>query len=470
VPEKILTEIGRLPFVENTAPVTMTARKANRRPFKPEIRFNIDILRDQQLEAMGSSFFEQAGVDGSGIRIAVFDGGFPGVDKSPVFSHLRNNNQIIATWDFVKDREFVYSYKSHGTSVLTSIAGKLDDKKFGMAVNAEFLLARTEIAREVFSEEENWVAAMEWADKNGADIINSSLGYTYHRYYQKQMDGRSTLVSRAASMAASKGMLVINAAGNDGSDFWKVIGAPADADSILSVGGVNPIKGYKINFSSIGPTYDGRLKPNVCAFGEVATSDAGKIIKASGTSFAAPLTSGFAACVMQMYPEWNNMKVYEEIQKSGHLYPYFDYAHGFGVPQASFFTGMKKEKEPTFFFSEETDSIKIIFISEKPEDSKDDTVVSEEYNKDTSPANTPNPPEPQKLKERYDIDDMYLYFHVGGTAEKDILTRYAVVKIRPENKSFSLLKNEMEDSVLRVFYKGYSKEFVLTGTNGSQIR
>ena len=115
---------------------------------------------------------------------------------------------------------------------------------------------------------------MEWAYQNGADIINSSLGYTHHRYFQREMDGRSTLVSRAATIAAAKGMLVVNAAGNDGSGFWQVIGAPADADSILSVGAVSPFQGYKINFSSIGPTYDGRLKPNVCAFGEVATSDA----------------------------------------------------------------------------------------------------------------------------------------------------------------------------------------------------
>ena len=118
-------------------------------------------------------------------------------------------------------------------------------------------------ALQVLSEEENWLAAMEWADKHGADIINSSLGYTYHRYYQRQMDGHSTIVSRAASLAAKKGILVVNAAGNDGDNFWQVIGAPADADSILTVGGVNPLQGFKIRFSSIGPTYDGRLKPNI---------------------------------------------------------------------------------------------------------------------------------------------------------------------------------------------------------------
>lgn len=159
--------------------------------------------------------------------------------------------RIIATWDFVKNKEFVYDYSSHGTSVLTCIAGKIDDKKFGLAPGAEFLLARTEITREVFSEEENWLAAVEWADKNGADIIQRISCRIYlQKIFPKEMDGQTTLVTQYANLAASKGMLVINAAGNDGDKKWEVIGAPADADSVLSIGGIDPDKGYHIDFSS----------------------------------------------------------------------------------------------------------------------------------------------------------------------------------------------------------------------------
>lgn len=457
--ERAINKIRDLSFVREIQNVLMTSSKTSiRKPFKPDIGFNLENLRIKQLEAMGMPFFENAGIDGKGIRIAVFDGGFPGVDKSPLFSHLRANNQIIATWDFVKNREFVYAYSSHGTSVLSCIAGQLEDKKFGMAINAEFLLARTEIAREVFSEEENWLAAMEWADKNGADIINSSLGYTYHRYNQIEMDGRSTLVSRAASLAASKGMLVVNAAGNDGNNFWKVIGAPADADSILSVGGVNPHTGYKIYFSSIGPTYDGRLKPDVCAFGEVTTSDSRKVKKAYGTSFASPLTAGFAACVMQMNPDWNNMRVIEEIQKSGHLYPYYDYAHGYGIPQAAYFTGMKKEREASFYVSEDNDSIRIVFIHNNFNDDENNEYRQVKIEKENRHDNEINNFDNKNIEERYNIDDSFLYFHIKEN-NKTLLKRYALVHIFPDSNSFSISKTEVENSVLRIFYKGYSMEY-----------
>ncbi len=344
-----LRKISNLPYVLDVREVLMVSRETEE-DFDPEIDYEVDQLRSLQINAFGIKHFEEMGIDGTGVRIAVFDGGFPGVDTSPMFQHLRDSGRIIATWDFVKDKEFVYDYSSHGTSVMTCIAGVMEDKKFGLAPGAEFLLARTEVTREVFSEEENWLAAVEWADKNGADIISSSLGYTFKRYFPRQMDGQTTLVTRSANLAASKGMLVINAAGNDGDKKWQVIGAPADADSVLTIGGVSPDNGYHIDFSSYGPTFDGRLKPNLVAFGKVATSNQKKVKQAYGTSFATPLVSGFAACVMQIRPEMNNMEVFRELEKSGHLYPYFDYAHGYGVPQAAYFTQESLEVSPTFEF------------------------------------------------------------------------------------------------------------------------
>lgn len=455
--KKKLDQIARLAYVEKIIPIEMYSTSAGI-PFKSIISRCDEDLRKRQFESMGGVFFENLAIDGKGVRIAVFDNGFSDVDKSPVFEHLRNENRIIATWDFVKNREFVYSYRFHGTSVLTCIAGKLDDKKFGLATGAEFLLARTEISREVFSEEENWLAAMEWADKNGADIINSSLGYTHHRYRQKQMDGKSTLVSRAASMAAAKGILVVNAAGNDGSDFWRVIAAPADADSILSVGGINPETGHISSFSSLGPTFDGRMKPNVCAFGTVVTSNALEIKSSSGTSFAAPLVAGFAACVMQMNPEWSNIKTLEEIQKSGHLYPYFDYAHGFGIPQAAYFTGEKNQVKPTFSFLAGNDSVRIVFTAKSEEGVMDEIEMHKEDEVEISEGI--NAKMNIQLKtDRYTMDDDFLYFNISGENEKDILKRYAVVKIRKNTNYFSIPLNEIGNASLRVFYKGYFSNF-----------
>ena len=361
--KKSILKISELSFVVDVEEIQMVSREAGS-DFDSNIDYEDDQLREAQINEFGAKYFEEiGGIDGTGVRIAIFDGGFPGVDTSPMFQHLRENGQIIATWDFVKNREFVYDYSSHGTSVLTCIAGKIDDKKFGLAQGAEFLLARTEITREVFSEEENWLAAVEWADKNGADIISSSLGYTNKRYFSKEMDGKSTLVTRSANLAAAKGMLVINAAGNDGDKDWEVIGAPADADSVLSIGGVNPDNGYHIDFSSYGPTFDGRMKPNLIAFGKVATSNENKVKQSFGTSFSTPLISGFAACVMQIHPEWDNMTLFHELEKSGHLYPYFDYAHGFGVPQAAYFTVGKPEVSPTFEFEDSEEELKIKIIN-----------------------------------------------------------------------------------------------------------
>lgn len=315
-----------------------------------------------QLVRMQGNLFVDKGIDGSGVRIAVFDGGFHAVNTHAAFKHLRDNNQIVATWDFTKNQETVFDNHTHGTMVLSCIAGRLGNRQLGLATGATFLLAKTEVEPEPFKEEVWWAQAAEWADKNGADIINSSLGYTKDRHYTWEMDGRS-YVSKAANMAASKGILVCNSAGNSGSDDnWKIIGAPADADSILSVGGiVASLTSYQhISFSSYGPTADGRMKPNVCAFGYAEVADPHNDTAttfAYGTSFSSPLTAGFCACAWQTMR--GNMKNAQQmkrmVEESGDLYPYYDYAFGFGVPQASYFLDEAKrivEHVATFWFEE----------------------------------------------------------------------------------------------------------------------
>ncbi|MFT5725227.1 MAG: serine protease AprX, partial [Bacteroidia bacterium] len=207
-------------------------------PSKDEVNF-----LKAQIERMGASKFSSNKITGKGVRIAIFDVGFKSYRTNPAFNHIRDNNRIIKTYNFVQNKEDVENGGTHGTFVMSCVGGIIDGQPMGLATEAEFLLARTETWTEYFSEEENWLAAAEWADKNGADVINSSLGYTYHRYFREDMDGVTSLVSRAANMAASKGIVVVNSAGNDGSDKWKNVGAPADADSVLSIGGISPRTG-----------------------------------------------------------------------------------------------------------------------------------------------------------------------------------------------------------------------------------
>jgi hypothetical protein len=387
-------------------------------------------LLEVQINRMQGELFTSSGFTGKGIRIAVFDAGFPGVNKLEVFHHLIKNNQIKATWDFAKKRPDVYFGNQHGTMVLSCIAGIVNGKKMGMATDAEFLLARTEIERESFQEEEYWLQAVEWADKNGADIISSSLAYTYERYYTYEMNGRTSLVAKAANLAANKGMLVINAMGNDGDNDWKILSTPADADSVLSVGAISPSTDFHAGFSSFGPTADYKMKPNVVAPGKVIVAGKLKIEKAQGTSFSAPLVSGFAACAWQCMPYLTNMQLFEKIEQSSHLYPYFDYAHGYGVPQASFFTSHanKIQIDPTFEFVEQNDTI-FIEVNEK--------LIDKNYLKNTN----------------------YLYYHIEN--DKGNLAYYWLIDVFKKRAGFIYKKECPDGKILRAHFKGFTNEIKL---------
>ena len=333
-------------------------------PFLPGEGDPDEILTDQ-LKRFGGQHFIDHGIDGKGLRICVMDGGFPKVDTHPAFKHLRDNHQILKTYNFPNKREDVYGWSTHGTMVLSCIAGLNDQgQKLGLATGAEFLLARTEIDPEPFKEEIWWAQGAEWADKNGVDLINSSLGYGKDRHWTKDMDGTS-YVAKAANKAVEKGILICNSAGNEGDDQrWMTIITPSDAENVLCVGGiVNDLEFYHhISFSSFGPTADKRRKPDVCAFGTAAVANpSGGFTNASGTSFSSPLTAGFCACAWQTRRDLTALQMKEEIQKSADLYPYFDYAYGFGVPQAAYFTGEKTKTERTFDFAESKEDIKIHF-------------------------------------------------------------------------------------------------------------
>jgi subtilisin family serine protease len=324
-----------------------------------------DILTDQ-LKRFGGQHFVDKGIDGKGLRICVMDGGFPKVNTHPAFQHLRDNHQILKTYNFPNKKEDVYGWSTHGTMVLSCIAGINENgQKMGLATGAEFLLARTEIDPEPFKEEVWWAQGAEWADKNGADIINSSLGYGKDRHWTKDMDGTS-YVAKAAQKAVEKGILICNSAGNEGDDNrWMTIITPADAENVICVGGIDAnLEQYgHISFSSFGPTADKRRKPDVVAFGEAQVANpSGGFTSAFGTSFASPLTAGFCACAWQAKRDLTALQMKAEIQKSCDLYPYYDYAFGYGVPQAAYFTGDLKPAERSFNLVQEKDGVKI-FVS-----------------------------------------------------------------------------------------------------------
>ncbi|MEF8810225.1 MAG: S8 family serine peptidase [Bacteroidales bacterium] len=276
---------------------------------------------------------------GDNMVIAVLDAGFRNVDKLPVFQYIRQNNQILGTRDFAENDSQVYDTHSHGTMVLSLMAGYIPEVYIGTAPEAEYWLLRTEVGgSEYLIEEYNWIAGAEFADSAGTDIINSSLGYTTfddstQNHTFQDMNGETTPISKAASMAASKGMLVVSSAGNQGNESWQYISAPADADSIISVGSVDPNGKYAF-FSSTGPTYDGRIKPELAAQGisNVVQNVDSSFIMTHGTSFSTPIVSGLAACLWQKFPELSNIELKEKLIRNANQYASPDSLLGYGIP------------------------------------------------------------------------------------------------------------------------------------------
>lgn len=421
-------------------------------------------LLNAQLDRMGRKTFRSKNIDGSGVRVAIFDVGFKKVDENEAFRHIRESGRIIKTWNFVSNKEDVFTVDYHGTNVLSCIAGKNGDDEIGLAIGAEFLLAKTERKLwEPFSEEENWLAAAEWADQNGADIISSSLGYGYNRYFLKDMDGQTSLVSQAARMATRKGILVVNSAGNEGMDRWGHMITPADVDSVLSIGGIDPYTGIGISFTSLGPTADSKPKPNVCAFGSVMASGKEEWGLTQGTSFSCPLISGFAACLLQSNPEMTNMELFRAIEQAADLYPYFDYQHGYGVPHANRFFN-KKEKEPTFEFIRKPEVVECVVneryfkgIATEPDDKTNGKIKSTtaEYRYDFYPYVIPTyGPANDKIR---DTKRECFYYKVEDASGQIVffkvldLFQSLVLRFNPDQIP--------EGGKVTVHYRGYTAEY-----------
>ncbi len=293
----------------------------------------------KQANQIGVDCFHNLNYQGQGMIIAELDAGFYKVDSLPAFDSLRKNNQLLGTYDFVTGGTKVFEDHTHGMNTLSCMVGNLPGRLVGTAPKASYWLLRTEEgATESLQEEINWLMGAEFADSVGADVINSSLGYSIfdnaadnHSY--SDLDGNTTIITKAADMAASKGIFVVSSAGNSGGPPWYKITAPADADSILTVGAVDSV-GVVATFSSRGLTSDGRIKPNVVARGvqAVCASQFGGVWKQSGTSFSSPITAGAVACLWQAHPGLTNMQILNAIQQSASQYTMPDSIQGYGIP------------------------------------------------------------------------------------------------------------------------------------------
>ncbi len=305
------------------------------------------------LSQIQGNAFAQAGLTGRFVSVGVIDAGFFAADSAASLKHIFTRQGVRAVRDYVNPqktqnqlfRTLETMSDTHGTEVLAAISGldPRDNVQYGLATDATFYLARTDQGnREFRGEEDNWIAAMEWMDSLGVRLINTSLGYTKgmtdpsENYQPGQMDGHTSLISRAAQMAVEKkGILLIVSAGNEGDDRnWRIISTPADAAGVLAIGATNARLWNRIGYSSIGPEALPYLKPNVSCF------------SLYGTSLSAPVITGFAACLMQANPKLTNRQLMDVIEQSAHLYPYGNNFVGYGVPQASRALALLRKQTP----------------------------------------------------------------------------------------------------------------------------
>ena len=324
------------PQLPRPAPVVLPASEVRPANASPRATYGKAYAQN---ELIGAVAMHAAGYRGEGMQIAVFDAGFPGADQLGALQLMQQQNRVAGTRNFVDGGRQVYWRNSHGTNTLGLIAGELPGAYVGTAPRATFHLCITEdVGSETPAEEANWLAAAEYADSAGVDVISSSLGYNTfdnpaasHTY--ADLNGRTALGSLAALGAARVGMVVVNSAGNDGTNAWHYVGVPADADSIITVGAVDSLRQHA-GFSSYGPTADGRLKPTLAAMGVASAvlSPAGAIVRGNGTSYACPELAGLVAGFWQANPTLTAQEVIGALCRSASQAQHPDNALGFGIP------------------------------------------------------------------------------------------------------------------------------------------
>jgi subtilisin family serine protease len=337
--EEELAQIKQLPFVEDIQAISKPINTLNRQGMSNIEQENLKKEYGMALEQMEAATFASENLNGQGIIIGVIDAGYYGAKDNRFLEHLFEERRILGLKDmlnpYVTDQYTNQRTSSddHGTTVLQMITGFADKgKQYGFAPKAKFYLARTDHGdREFRAEEDYWVVSMEWMDSLGVRLINTSLGYSNgfddpkDNYQPAQMDGKTSVVSKAVQIGAEeKGLLIIVSAGNEGNGAWEVVSAPADAQGALSVGATER-NGLKSYYSSIGPEKLSYNKPNVSCIVQIS----------AGTSFSAPVITGFAACLMQKNPKISSKEIFNIIEKSASLFPYANNYIGYGTPKAS---------------------------------------------------------------------------------------------------------------------------------------
>jgi len=281
------------------------------------------------------------GYHGEGVVIAVLDGGFVGTEEATCFDNMREEGCLLGVRDFVYGSTSVYSQSTHGTSCLSTIAAYDPNEMVGTAYKASFYLFHTEDGNgENIVEEFNWVSGAELADSLGVDVCSTSLGYIDFDMSQwdhafSDFDGKTAPMTIGAEIAASRGMICMNSAGNEGGGNC-TLGIPADAEHIITVGAVNSA-GQRASFSSVGPTYDGRIKPDVMAMGEGTYVASGygswwPYYNGDGTSFSCPVLAGAVACLRQARPNASVQEICDALRAAGNNANNPDNYNGYGIP------------------------------------------------------------------------------------------------------------------------------------------
>lgn len=341
-------------FVKKIDVVGTFAKNYDDVEFKPAQNQNDNPVQTQGINTLnyGSSFTQlnqisvpqvhDLGYNGTGITICVLDAGFDNLPHE-AFSSMN----IIAAYDFVNHDPNVGNQGdmgegSHGTATLSIIGGFKEGQLIGPAYGSNFILAKTENTdSETPVEEDNWVAGVEWADSIGVDVTSTSLGYLdydfpYTSYTWQDMDGNTAIITIAADLAAGKGIVVVNSAGNNGTSTHNTLGAPADGDSVFTIGAVTS-SGTRSSFSSVGPTFDGRIKPDLMAMGSNvfhASSFGNTYSSGSGTSFSCPLAAGVCALILQKNPSLTPMEVLDALRSTATRSNNPDNQYGWGIINA----------------------------------------------------------------------------------------------------------------------------------------
>ncbi len=340
-----LSFVSSLDFADNSLDSSRMSQHQNK--FETE-----DALNDftygnaaSQIEMFNGDDLHIADYTGTGMTVAVLDAGFPNVNVMSSFQRLRDAGNLLGGYDFVDRTDAIHAYtgNSHGTNVLSTMAGFVQDYYVGTAPDAQYYLFRTEnAASENPVEESLWVEAAERADSLGVDVINTSLGYTTYdnsnySYTPSDMDGSTAFISRGANVAFQKGMLLVNSAGNSGNESWLIVGAPADASGVLSIGAVDANGDYAY-FSSQGDSTQPTQKPDVVAQGQVSyvISPTDEIYTSSGTSFSSPIMAGGVVCLWQALPDLYNSQIMQLVRESASQHNNPDNFLGYGIPDLQF--------------------------------------------------------------------------------------------------------------------------------------